>query len=170
MYFYCEQTLGKVSCWYNNFMSSQDNIIWQSTSKGCDFTIGLSSAKPVLLLKMPFILLHLIDLKLRFLSMSGLIYWFHERILPKSTYVKDLSLSVSLIWDTSFVLSCWILHANIHRRELHYLYAHQNSHLHFAAFQPILMRHSFCLLKNTSCIHLQQQPPSALPPVELFSV
>lgn len=43
----------------------------------------------MLLPKIPFILLHLIDIKLRFLSKSGLgkqIYLFPERILPKSTH------------------------------------------------------------------------------------
>lgn len=43
----------------------------------------------MLLPKMPFILLHLIGIKLRFLSKSGLgkqIYLFHEKILPISTY------------------------------------------------------------------------------------
>lgn len=70
-------------------MSSQDNIIWQKISNGCNFIIVSRWAKPLLLPKMPFILLQLIGIKPKFLSKSGLgkqIYLFHERILPKSTY------------------------------------------------------------------------------------
>lgn len=157
-------------------MSSQDNIIWQKISNGWDFTVVLRWAKPVLLPKMPFI----------YCCIWLVSNWdFFPSLILENRYIcfmteyrqkalmecllKDLGLSLSPILDNSFVFNCWMLHANTHTG-LHYLHAHQNCHLPFAASQPILMHHSFCPLGTASSAHLQQQPPSALPPVELYYV